>query len=63
MRYHGKISGPLLDRIDKHIEVPALKEEEFISAVATKNSEVIRTRVEKVREIQLKRQGKANFAL
>ena len=62
-RYRGKISGPLLDRIDLHIEVPALKEEVLISAVAAEYSEAIRARVEKAREIQLERQGKANFAL
>jgi magnesium chelatase family protein len=62
-RYKAKISGPLLDRIDMHIEVPALKEEEMTSAVNAENSDAIRARVEKARELQLKRQGKANFAL
>ena len=62
-RYRGKISGPLLDRIDLLIEVPALKEDELTSAANAENSESIRNRVETAREIQLKRQGKANFAL
>jgi magnesium chelatase family protein len=62
-RYRGKISGPLIDRIDLLIEVPALKEDELTSAANAENSESIRNRVEKAREIQLKRQGKANFAL
>jgi magnesium chelatase family protein len=62
-RYRGKISGPLIDRIDLLIEVPALKEDELTSATNAENSESIRNRVEKAREIQLKRQGKANFAL
>ena len=62
-RYKAKISGPLLDRIDMHIEVPALKEDEMTSAANAENSEAIRNRVESARELQLKRQGKANFAL
>jgi magnesium chelatase family protein len=62
-RYKAKISGPLLDRIDMHIEVPALKEDELTSVANAENSEVIRNRVETARALQLKRQGKANFAL
>lgn len=62
-RYRSKISGPLLDRIDLLIEVPALKEEELTSAQASENSDVIRERVEKARDMQLQRQGKANFGL
>ena len=62
-RYRAKISGPLLDRIDLHIEVPALKEDELTSAGTAENSDAIRARVESARERQLKRQGKANFAL
>ncbi len=62
-RYKAKISGPLLDRIDLLITVPALKEDELTSASVAENSETIRNRVEKARQIQLKRQGKANFAL
>ena len=63
MRYKGKISGPLLDRIDLHIEVAALKEDELTKAANAESSEVIRSRVEKARDVQLQRQGKANFAL
>lgn len=62
-RYKGKISGPLLDRIDLHIEVAALKEDELTGASDAEQSEVIRARVEKARDIQMLRQGKANFAL
>ena len=62
-RYKAKISGPLLDRIDLHIEVPALTENELTSAANAENSDSIRSRVERARELQLKRQGKANFAL
>jgi magnesium chelatase family protein len=62
-RYKAKISGPLLDRIDLHIEVPALTENELTYAVNAESSDSIRSRVERARELQLKRQGKANFAL
>lgn len=62
-RYMGKISGPLLDRIDLLIEVPALKEDELSSTVAAENSERIRERVEKARQAQLARQEKSNAAL
>jgi magnesium chelatase family protein len=62
-RYRGKISGPLLDRIDLLIEVPALKEEEMTQATVAESSADIRTRVERAREIQMQRQGVANANL
>ena len=62
-RYRAKISGPLLDRIDMHIEVPALKEEELTTSSTSENSADIRARVERARAAQMTRQGKANFAL
>lgn len=62
-RYKAKISGPLLDRIDLHIDVPALKEEELVKASVTESSQSIRNRVEKARAKQLQRQGKPNNLL
>jgi len=62
-RYRAKISGPLLDRIDLHIEVPALKEDELIQAGESEGSLAIRGRVEKARAAQLARQGKPNNLL
>jgi len=62
-RYKTKISGPLLDRIDMHIEVPALKEAELTGASTSEDSASIRLRVEEARARQVKRQGKANAAL
>jgi len=62
-RYKAKISGPLLDRIDIHIQVPALKEDELTAAAVSEDSTAIRKRVEQARARQLKRQNKANFAL
>jgi magnesium chelatase family protein len=44
-RYVAKISGPLLDRIDIHIEVPAVQYKELRGGAATESSAVIRARV------------------
>lgn len=56
-RYASKISGPLLDRIDLHIEVPRLKPEELLQAPTGEPSSVIRERVVRAREIQRSRFG------
>jgi magnesium chelatase family protein len=62
-RYRARISGPLLDRIDLHIEVPALREDELISAASGETSAMVRGRVQKARDIQMQRQGKSNAQL
>ncbi len=62
-RYRGKISGPLLDRIDIQIEVPALAEDELMAQPAGEASAVIRARVEAARARQLARQGRPNSML
>ncbi|MDH4099594.1 MAG: YifB family Mg chelatase-like AAA ATPase [Nitrospirota bacterium] len=54
-RYRSKISGPLLDRIDIHLEVPAVKYQEMRSTADAESSAAIRERVERAREIQVKR--------
>ncbi|HZY09618.1 MAG TPA: YifB family Mg chelatase-like AAA ATPase [Bacteroidota bacterium] len=54
-KYMAKISGPLLDRIDLHIEVPAVKYKELVSKDAGELSLTIRDRVIRAREIQMKR--------
>ncbi|MBW7888328.1 MAG: YifB family Mg chelatase-like AAA ATPase [Bacteroidetes bacterium] len=54
-KYMGKISGPLLDRIDIHIEVPAVKVAELAQKKPGETSHSIRERVVSAREIQLKR--------
>lgn len=55
MKYRAKISGPMLDRIDIHIEVPSLKYEELARKEPGEPSAKIRERVNKAREIQLAR--------
>jgi len=62
-RYRGRISGPLLDRIDLHVEVPALPEADLTAAVGGEPSETVRLRVAAARERQLARQGKPNALL
>ncbi len=54
-KYMAKISGPLLDRIDLHIEVPAVKYKELASKDTAEQSHVIRSRVTQAREVQIKR--------
>jgi magnesium chelatase family protein len=54
-RYLAKISGPLLDRIDLQVEVPALTPEEISSTTAGESSALIRERVEAARQIQRER--------
>ncbi len=54
-KYMARISGPLLDRIDIHIEVPAVKFKELSSGTTGEKSEVIRERVVNARKVQHKR--------
>ena len=54
-RYVSKISGPLLDRIDIHIEVPAVKYKELRGNVEIEGSASVRERVVHARKIQLER--------
>ncbi|MCK4233206.1 YifB family Mg chelatase-like AAA ATPase [candidate division WOR-3 bacterium] len=54
-RYMSKISGPLLDRIDIHIEVPRLTSDELEQKKSGENSETIRKRVNQSRNRQIKR--------
>ena len=54
-RYRSKISGPLLDRIDLHLEVTELSDRELTQTPYGESSETIRKRVEKARVIQEQR--------
>ncbi len=54
-KYLSRISGPLLDRIDIHIEVPTVKYSELSSDRVGESSEAIRSRVERARQVQLRR--------
>ena len=63
VRYRGKISGPLLDRIDLQIEVPAVPQLELVKVGRGEASEVIRRRVDLAHQRQLDRQQKTNAKL
>ena len=54
-RYRSKISGPLMDRIDIHIEVPAVKYRDLANRNAGESSRDIKKRVDAARKIQLNR--------
>ena len=54
-RYHKRISGPLLDRIDIFIEVPRVEYEKLSDSRPGESSEMVRSRVDKARQIQRER--------
>ena len=60
-KYRSKISGPLLDRIDIHVEVPAVPYKDLMSNADAESSETIGIRVQKAREIQADRFKKNKF--
>ncbi len=62
-RYQGRISGPLLDRLDLFVDVPRLSREELRGGESAEPSKDIRWRVAKAREAQHRRQGGSNSAL
>ncbi|WP_332675452.1 YifB family Mg chelatase-like AAA ATPase [Aromatoleum sp.] len=62
-RYRGKLSGPLLDRMDIIIEVPLLDHAEMLAQPAGEPSAAVRERVERVRAVQRDRQGEPNSRL
>ena len=67
-RYQARVSGPLMDRIDLHVEVPAVRVDEMLQAPAqaharTETSAIVAARVRQARERQLKRQGMCNALL
>ncbi len=62
-RYRNKISGPLLDRIDIQIEVPAIPHEDLLRQGNAESSSAIRARAERARQKQLARHGKATAQL
>ncbi len=63
LRYQGRISGPLLDRIDLQVEVPAVAPEVLSNAPDGEPSAVIAERVQQAREIATLRQGCPNARL
>ena len=62
-RYQGKLSGPLLDRIDLHVEVGALAASELVNVPPGEATLPIRARAEAARALAMARQGSSNQAL
>jgi magnesium chelatase family protein len=62
-RYRSKVSGPLLDRIDMHIQVNALPITDLQTAPQGESSAQVRERVLRAHQLQLERQGKTNAQL
>jgi len=62
-RYRGKLSGPLLDRIDLMVELPPLSAAEMQNRNEAEPSELVRLRVAAARAVQIERQGRPNAAL
>ena len=54
-RYRGRISGPILDRIDLHLDVPAVRYEDLHSTQTVESSSIVRARVIEARRRQLDR--------
>ncbi|MES2973614.1 MAG: YifB family Mg chelatase-like AAA ATPase [Pseudomonadota bacterium] len=63
LRYQGKLSGPLMDRIDLHVEVPALPADALLRAAPGESTASIRERSTAARDRAVQRQGKGNHAL
>jgi len=63
LRYRARISGPLLDRIDLQVEVPAITQEELVKHSCGESSQVVRDRVNAARQRALTRQHKPNALL
>ncbi|MBR0063121.1 MAG: ATP-binding protein, partial [Oscillospiraceae bacterium] len=61
-KYRAKVSGPLLDRIDIHIEVPALEFDELRDKTPSASSKEIKERVDRAREVQRKRYSGSGIA-
>ena len=62
-RYRGKLSGPLLDRIDLMLDVPAVDEADLSARGDGESSAAVRARVTAARTLQIERQGKPNALL
>lgn len=62
-RYQGRLSGPLLDRIDLKVAVRALRPEEMLAPPSGESSEAVRPRIEKAKRIQLERFRRAKVKL
>ena len=63
VRYQSKLSGPLLDRIDLHLEIAALSPQELLDTPAAESTATVRERCSAARMLAMQRQGQCNQAL
>jgi magnesium chelatase family protein len=63
IKYQGRVSGPLLDRIDVQVQVEAVPEDVLLASTVEERSQVIEQRVARAYELQTQRQGKPNAQL
>lgn len=63
LRYQGRLSGPLLDRIDLHVDVPAVHPDDLLHAPTGEPSAAVQARVVAARQRAQSRQGCTNQAL
>ncbi|MFZ2328091.1 MAG: YifB family Mg chelatase-like AAA ATPase, partial [Rhodoferax sp.] len=63
LRYQAKLSGPLMDRIDLHVEVPSLPSADLLDAPTGESTASIRQRCAEARDRAMARQGSTNMAL
>ncbi len=61
IKYKKKLSGPLLDRIDIHVDVPFVDVDKLTGTTESESSKEVRGRVDKARQLQLKRLSKFNL--
>lgn len=62
-RYRSRLSGPLIDRLDLHVEVPSVPTQLLSARTATESSATVAARVARAREQQIARQGSLNARL
>jgi magnesium chelatase family protein len=62
-RYRSRLSGPLIDRLDLHVEVPRVPTQLLSAQTTTESSATVRVRVALAREQQIARQGTLNSRL
>jgi magnesium chelatase family protein len=62
-RYRGRLSGPLIDRLDLHVEVPRVPTQLLAAQASAETSSIVGARVARAREQQLARQGMLNARL
>ncbi|MBI3379352.1 ATP-binding protein [Candidatus Gottesmanbacteria bacterium] len=60
-QYKKRISGPIIDRIDLHIDLPPVQVEKLTGKIQSESSKIVKNRVQKARDIQTRRFKKTNM--